>query len=223
MPVYRGPDGKIIEERSGRINKTSGAGQSVGANPSNAIDEPTRKVSSRPAPPDRTDAGQMKTDRPEAPAKFSDDLDEATRMVRKSAPTDAAPQPSVDAPSSGHSEDPVAGWLVITDGPGRGQDFTIRYGRNSLGRAEGQSVRLDFGDTQISRDSHAILTYDPKGRAFYIQGGTGRSLTYMDGEVVLAPQPIKSGAEIQLGDTSLRFIAFVGAGFDWSDRNEQEG
>ena len=203
MPVYRGPDGKIIEERSGVTNRQGSR---------DAIDEPTRKVASRPAPPDRTPTN---TDLCPADIPIADEIDGATRMLRKSAPADAK------ASTPPAATDPVAGWLVITDGPGRGQDFTVRYGRNSLGRAEGQSVCLDFGDPQISRDSHAVLTYDPRGRSFYIQGGTGRSLTYMNGEVVLAPQPIKSGAEIQLGETCLRFIAFVGADFDWSDQTGQ--
>lgn len=44
---------------------------------------------------------------------------------------------------------------------------------NSIGRASDERVALDFDDELISRKGHAIVTYDPKGRKFYIQHGGG--------------------------------------------------
>lgn len=66
---------------------------------------------------------------------------------------------------------PVTGWLVVVDGPGKGSAAQLGFGHNTIGRGPAMRVRLDFGDRKISRDTHATLTYDPKGNAFYLQQG----------------------------------------------------
>ena len=48
----------------------------------------------------------------------------------------------------GYTKFPV-GWLVVTDGPGRGAAFTLFNGVAQIGRGEGQTIRLDFGDNSI--------------------------------------------------------------------------
>ena len=82
---------------------------------------------------------------------------------------------------------PVVGWLVVIGGPGRGQVRPVGYGSNTLGRGEDSRVRLDFGDEQISREAHAVVTYDGRGRKFYLQHGGGTNLTYLGDEPVLVP------------------------------------
>lgn len=111
--------------------------------------------------------------------------------------------------------DPVVGWLVILDGPGRGQSVSIGYGMNALGRDDDQRLRLDFGDDKISRSRHALITFDPRSCRFFIQHGGGRNLTYLQGEPLLNVAELSGGEEIQVGDTKLRFIAFCGKAFRW--------
>lgn len=115
--------------------------------------------------------------------------------------------------------DPVVGWLVITRGAGKGASVPLGYGANAIGRSSTQRVKLDFGDVQISRESHAVITYEPRGRQFYLQNGTSVNLTYLDTEQgtvpVLTPMPIRHGQTFQLGSTTLKFIALCGAEFDW--------
>ena len=43
-------------------------------------------------------------------------------------------------------DDPTVGWLVVVDGPGKGQVRRLGYGVNSLGRGGKSRVKLDFGD-----------------------------------------------------------------------------
>jgi len=114
--------------------------------------------------------------------------------------------------------DPVVGWLVVLEGPGRGQARAIGYGMNSIGRAPDQRISLDFGDGEISRQNHAALTYDPRSRQFFLQHGGGTNLTYLNGQPVLAPQPLDSGSDILIGRTRLRFVALCGPQFDWQDQ-----
>ena len=113
--------------------------------------------------------------------------------------------------------DPVAGWLVVLRGPGKGQHLKVGYGLNTIGRADNQRVQLNFGDDQISRENHAILTYDPKGRKFYIQQGSGTNLVYLNDAPILIPTEIHSNTEISLGNTILSFVAFCGPDFDWQE------
>lgn len=119
-------------------------------------------------------------------------------------------------------EDPVVGWLVVVAGPGRGRVCRLGYGVNTLGRGEGSRVRLDFGDERVSRESHATLTYDPRGRKFYVQHGGGMNLTYLGDEPVLVPTPIEAMQDVGIGGTTLRFVPFCGPEFDWQDRQDQD-
>lgn len=117
-------------------------------------------------------------------------------------------------------DNPVVGWVVVIRGPGQGISLPLGNGQNSLGRGHDQRVVLDFGDTNVSREQHAMVTYDPLGRAFYLQNGRGVNLTYLetaDGGLmpVLAPVRLEQGQHIRLGNTTLKFIALCDEGFDW--------
>lgn len=115
-------------------------------------------------------------------------------------------------------EDPVVGWVMVMDGPGKGAALSLGYGMNSIGRSKTERINLDFGDEQISRSQHAIITYDPRGRKYFVQHGGGKNLTYInEDQPVLTPLELKGGEEIVLGSTKLRFVPFCGKDFDWQD------
>jgi len=114
-------------------------------------------------------------------------------------------------------KDPVAGFLVVISGPGRGSVTMLHYGRNSIGRDVSQAIALDHGDSRISRENHCTVTYDPISRKFYLQNGEGNKLTYLEGQPVLAPVNLAAGNQIRVGDTVLRFIPLCGKDFDWTD------
>jgi hypothetical protein len=117
--------------------------------------------------------------------------------------------------------DPVVGWLAIVSGPGAGDFVRMGYGMNAIGRAEDQRCRLAFGDEKISRQNHATITYDPRGRKFFIQHGGGQNLTYVNDSPVLQPAELKGGEFIVIGNTVLRFVPLCGADFDYPDAPSQ--
>ena len=119
--------------------------------------------------------------------------------------------------------DPVVGWLVVVDGPGKGNPVRLGNGQNSIGRGKDSRVCLDFGDRQISRNDHAVLTYDPRSNRFYIRQGQGVNLVYIGEDPVLSPTPLLPGCRITLGETTLRFVAFCDGEFRWSDPAEPGG
>lgn len=116
---------------------------------------------------------------------------------------------------------PVCGWLAVVAGPGEGGFVPLGYGMNTLGRDPDQRCRLDFGDSKISRKSHASLTYDAKNRKFYITHGGGQNLTYISSEPVLIPVELKGGEFIEMGDTVLRFVPLCGPDFEYGEHTKQ--
>ena len=123
---------------------------------------------------------------------------------------------SARASAANPMADPVTGWLVVIDGPGKGRVLELGQGENSVGR-ENQRVTLNFGDEQISRSNHAIITYRPKEKAFYIQQGPGTNLVYVNNGPVLSPTPIAPMSRIALGATTLIFVPLCGEYFTWDE------
>ena len=124
---------------------------------------------------------------------------------------------AANAPTGDPMDDPPVGWLVIVGGPGRGRVATLGMGVNSIGRDADQRVPLDYGDELMSRKNHGTVTYDPRGRKFYVQHGGGTNLTYVDDQPVLAPLELEPLAQLRIGDTVLRFVPLCGAAFSWED------
>lgn len=138
-----------------------------------------------------------------------DDSDPVTRIYRPKSPSgDTSTSPAKEA-------ELVVGWLVVVEGPGRGQSRSIGFGVNGIGRGESERISLNFGDGEISRDRHAVLTYDHKGRRFFIQHGGGSNLTYVGDDPVLQPMELKGREVIGIGQTKLCFVPFCGVDFGW--------
>ncbi|MFC2968004.1 FHA domain-containing protein [Acidimangrovimonas pyrenivorans] len=114
------------------------------------------------------------------------------------------------------------GWIVVVAGPGRGACFTLFNGVSPIGRGSDQAVRLDFGDTAISRNSHAVVAYDPEQRKYFLGHGGKANIVRLNDMPVLSTEEISDGDEIRIGETTLRFVAFCKDGFDWRDGEEEE-
>lgn len=111
--------------------------------------------------------------------------------------------------------DPAVGWLVIVEGPGRGNHVPVFYGQNSMGRGGDQRIRLAFGDTRITRDAHAFLIYDDVARKYYVRDNGKANLVRLNGAPVMAPVELKDRDRISIGETVMLFVALCGENFDW--------
>ncbi|MGN0984357.1 MAG: FHA domain-containing protein [Gemmiger sp.] len=108
---------------------------------------------------------------------------------------------------------PVAGWLVVLDGPARGRDLRLGQGRTVLGVDEaGWPATLSHDAALSVRQAEVI--YDPQEGSFTLAPGTAQELAYLNGRAVVAPQPLAAGAELRLGGARLRFVPFCGE-FRW--------
>lgn len=198
MPAYRDKDGKIFEEETVRSPTTSDRT----APPADAAD--TTNIESYE---DKT--------RLVRPRRRGDD-DDRTRVVggRRRSRSSSADEPM--APTDPMA-DPVTGWLVVTHGPGKGTALALGSGTNTIGRSSAARVSVAFGDDQISREAHAIVTYDPRNRAWYVERGHGKNLTYLGDQPVLQPTTLEPHTHIQIGSTTLRFVPLCSEEFDWQD------
>lgn len=144
------------------------------------------------------------------------------------APTRAIPSDSghtriigyQGAPSAdgGRSADPVVGWLVVLDGPGKGNHRAIYNGSNTIGRSSSQRIAIDFGDDTISGEQQAFLVYDGRKRQFSLVPNLGRpNLVQLNESALLANAELKARDRITMGRTTLLFMPLCGPDFDWSD------
>lgn len=119
--------------------------------------------------------------------------------------------------SSNH--DPVVGWLVGIKGKHYGESFTLKTGRNFIGRGRDMDVVLS-ADESVSRNKHAVLLYDPKANQFFIQPGESRELTYLNEDVLLESKLLHPHDRICLGNSELLFIPLCSSEFRWEDEKE---
>ena len=138
--------------------------------------------------------------------------DDHTRIYKPSTSIQGGETLAADA---NLTEDPVVGWVVVVSGPGKGASLKLGFGMNPIGRAKEERVSLNFGDEEISRTGHAILTYDPKGSKFYLQHGGGVNLTYLGDTPVLQATELKGREIISIGKTQLCFVPFCTSTFVW--------
>ena len=205
MPVRRDADGNIIDERT-RLARKSGAD------------------------PENDETGPADFRRPVKITRPRDARDGSSAELRGdsySDPTTPVTDPTVlYRPGRPAGGDPMAdhpvGWLVVIAGPGKGSVATLGMGVNSIGRDRAADISLDYGDTMISRTNHATITYDPRGRKFYVQPGGGANLTYVDDEPVLAPRELEPLKHVHMGATVLRFGPLCGIGFAWEDESKHD-
>lgn len=210
MAKKRGPDGAPIDIPSYRPpsqDKGLGEEDTWKANKASSSLFPDEPVT---APPAKRAGAE-----PAAKAAVEEPRTVIHGGRRNTPRTDSSVADAVEAADA--MENPPAGWLVVVDGPGKGSVLTIGHGQNSMGRSPNERLCLDFGDNEISRNNHATITYDPRGRRFYVQQGTGTNLVYMGDVPVLMPMPLETHAELLIGNTRLRFIALCGAEFSWQD------
>lgn len=112
--------------------------------------------------------------------------------------------------------EPVVGWLVCIRGEYHGESFSLKTGRNNIGRALTMDIAL-AKEKSVSREKHASVIFDPLQKKFFVQSGEGRSLVHVNGELLMSHRELKANDVILLGNCKLMFIPLCGENFDWED------
>ena len=140
-----------------------------------------------------------------------------TRVLGFRAPeTSDDPMARPAAENARRGPDYPVGWLLVTEGAGRGASFALTSGVATIGRGADQTVRLDFGDTAISRNAHASIAFDDETNRFFLGSGATSNLVRLNGRPVLATEALADGDTIRLGETTLHLVALCGDRFSWT-------
>lgn len=110
--------------------------------------------------------------------------------------------------------DPVTGWLVCVEGPDKGRDFRIRNEKNFIGRSERMDIHIG-GDDAISRENHAMISFNPRKITTKLYPGEGRGIVYLNGDELETPTDLKAYDLIEMGQSKFIFIPFCGEAFKW--------
>lgn len=218
MPVYRTPDGRIVEERTKqrplRDSRTATSSQDERTTVSKVEgDAPPPPQSSHRGYSDPTVVHVSRTKSTNGGPGGTPPDDETTRLhgsIGGSASGAKGASPEVE---------PVAGWLVVVDRPGTGTDLRIGIGQNVVGRDPENRIGLAFGDRKISRRDHLRVNYDHERRVFSVVPGTSANLAYLNGTAIEQRCVLAAGDTIRIGRTTLRFVAFCGDDFNWPDED----
>ncbi len=140
-----------------------------------------------------------------------------TRLLGFNQNADAAPDPFANSAKEKRQPSrtfPV-GWLVVVKGPGRGHSLTLYDGVSTIGRGEDQAVKLDFGDTSISRQHHAAVAYDDEQKKFFLGHGGKSNIIRLNDKPVLSTEELSHADMVRIGETTLRFVALCDDDFNW--------
>jgi hypothetical protein len=71
------------------------------------------------------------------------------------------------------------------------------------------------GDATVSRENHAVVSFNPKRQSFRLAPGDSRGLVYLNDEEVTLAVELNPYDRIELGETTLLFVPFCGESFSW--------
>ncbi|MEM9585205.1 MAG: FHA domain-containing protein [Pseudomonadota bacterium] len=112
------------------------------------------------------------------------------------------------------------GWVIVTEGLGRGECFSLEAGMSQIGRGQDQTIQLDFGDNAISRVNHAAIVYDQETHSFILGHGGKKNIVRLNGKPVVSNEELATNDEIKVGETTLRFVALCTTEFNWADQED---
>lgn len=109
---------------------------------------------------------------------------------------------------------PVCGWLVVVEGDSKGLSFPIHSEKNTIGRGSNFDINLSF-DKAISKEGDAVITYDSRGKKFYVTLGSGKNNVYHNNGLLLTPEEVKDYDVIEAGATKMVFRSFCNDEFTY--------
>ncbi|MDR2196448.1 MAG: FHA domain-containing protein [Coriobacteriales bacterium] len=191
----------------------AGAGADVAPAPApapaaDATPAPATEAAGAPAPTTPAPPAVPAAAPDPAPAPSPDLATTATA----SAPQDIGATVGVFSASA--DTDPPVAFVIVIDGPDKGAAFALRAGRSFIGRGSGSDVELS-GDAAVSREGHALISYDVRKNSFQVASGQSRYITYLNGEELVTPRSLAAYDTIEVGRSKLSFLPFCGERFRW--------
>lgn len=150
------------------------------------------------------------------PAPSTDPTPSLSAAIQATSAQGISPLPKTMAYYDFNKIIPPVAWLVCVKGSYVGEAFECHTGRNRLGREKGMEICL-YKDRSISRDTHAIIIYEPKRRQFFLQPGSGDGLVYLNDALVFSHEELHAYDKISIGKLEFVFLSLCGEKFTWDD------
>lgn len=112
--------------------------------------------------------------------------------------------------------EPVVGWIVCVEGEYKGEGFPLKSGRNNIGRSLNMDVAL-AKEKSVSRERHAVITFEPHQKKFFVQSGESSGLTYVNNEILMTFKELQDYDVIALGECKFVFVRLVNDRFSWDN------
>lgn len=114
--------------------------------------------------------------------------------------------------------DPVVGWMICVSGKEKGRDYRIHSDNNYIGRSEKMDICVR-GDETISRENHAIVSYDSIDKTYYFSPGEGRNIVRHNGKAIFQTVTLSAYDRVIVGKTELLFVPLCGEEFEWGSED----
>ena len=118
------------------------------------------------------------------------------------------------AADSGPVKRYVVGWLVGLNGGARGESFTVRIGRNVIGRDRRSDIVVN--DDQAS-SHHADLVFRPEERRFILMDHNSTNGTYVNEAEIEPRRDLAANDVVRIGSHKFLFLPLCHEGFYWDD------
>ncbi len=113
---------------------------------------------------------------------------------------------------NGQAKRYVVAWLVGLNATARGESYTVRIGRNVLGRDRRSDVVIN--DDQASAH-HADLVFRPEERRYILMDHNSTNGTYVNEAEIEPRRDLVSGDVVRIGSHRFLFVPLCGEGFIW--------
>lgn len=141
----------------------------------------------------------------------------ATVQIRPQIPAaDVLPADIARVPQPGvpKKKGPVAGWLACIEGESYGCIYELKYGQNRIGDSPDVDILLT-GAARADGCCRVVVTYDEENKAFTVNAGETRELSYINDQVILFDTKLHERDIIQTGGVRLMFVPLCGPDFSW--------
>jgi len=108
----------------------------------------------------------------------------------------------------------VVGWLVGLNGATRGESFTVRVGRNIIGRDRRSDIVIT--DDQAS-SHHADLVFRPEEKRFILMDHNSTNGTYVNEMEIEPRRDLVPKDIVRIGLQRFVFMPLCEEGFYWDD------
>jgi len=142
----------------------------------------------------------------------------AVAPVASVAPVTQKPQVTVAPQTAKPAKTKPVAFLVCIAGKNLGDSYIVSEGRNYIASGADADIRLDK-DPEVSAECHAVVTYNPSNNKFTLSAGTGRGITYLNGEQIDVSSDLNADDRIKVGSSELLFIPVCTDKFKWEPKD----